>query len=137
MKYSTSGNDGVGFIDVTSPFFGLLGVGLILFYKLWYFVLLVFLSLLLVAQMIKFHDLPEAVKKEWMKFFMILNAIIHMVPIDPYSLTGMILVLYQFIGVLYFGIPITHTFIISIIAFIWGAVYAARLKTGYYEPKRV
>lgn len=137
MKYSTSGNDGYGFTNVTEPLFGTLGLILFIFHKLWYYVILAFLSFLVIGQMIKFHDLPEDRKKEWMRLLMAFNMFIHVIPLDPYVITGGLLILAQFIGVLYVGIPITHTFVVSIAAFLWGAIYAAKFNRGDLKLKRV
>tara|TARA_R110001592_G_scaffold3525_12_gene19936 strand:+ start:31202 stop:32008 length:807 start_codon:yes stop_codon:yes gene_type:complete len=129
MIYSRSGNDGRAFTDVTNPFLGLFGLGLFIVVKIWYFAIVIMLSFLLLTQIIKFHDLPEERKSLWFKVCAAFNAFTHTyIPIEPYAITVAVLIIYQNVGVMFWGIPTTHTFGFSIAAFLIGAILLAKMK---------
>ncbi len=129
MIYSRSGNDGYGFKDVTNPIFGLFGLMLFFFQKIVYFTILIVLTALLFVQLVKFHDLPEKQKTFFLKILLTLSTAMHSwLPIQPYIMTVIIILFFQRFGMAYWGIPTTHTVIVSIAVFLLSGVRLAKLK---------
>lgn len=130
MNYSRSGNDGVGFTKRTNPLWGVWGIVLFFAHKMGFFSILMVLSTILFLQINKFRDLPP-IQKVWIRriLFIITAPIpIPFLPMEPFILTSLIILVGSFVSVGYIGVPMVLSILISIATFFICSVLLVKSK---------
>ncbi len=121
MRYSRKGYAGEGFTEVTNPIYGFFGVSLFFFQNISYFCVIIFLSILLCLQIMKYHDMDNKhVVKKLLKTMALLKPT--WLPIEPFIITCGLIYMAQAFGSLLVGIPSVLTFFTIIISFLLCAV---------------
>lgn len=116
IEYSRGGVEtnwyaGEGFTEIINPFLGLLGVALLFLKFSWYFAIVIFLSIILCLQILKFHDAPKH-HKQWVNFILSMMMSIAHCPLpffDPYMITAILIMFVAAVGTASFGIPLVLT----------------------------
>ncbi len=129
MKYSRRGYAGEGFIEIVNPIFGVVGLILLYIKNIWYYGIIIIMSVLLSMQIVKFHDLSIE-EKTWFKhIFLIINAInFTMLPIEPYMITAVLIYFLASIGDIWVGVPFTVGIGTIFITFFLSSIRLAKLK---------
>lgn len=88
------------------PVLGLFGLGLFLIRFYWYFLTLSFLSFLLCLQIVKFHESSFVRKGLILVLFTALQLFLKTwLPLNPYVITTLVILLFSIVGTVYIGLP--------------------------------
>lgn len=129
MKYSRSGYAGEGFQEVYDPVLGLFGLGLFLIRFYWYFLTLAFLSFLLCLQIVKFHESSLVRKGLILVLFTALQLFLKTwLPLNPYVITTLVILLFSIVGTVYIGLPDVLTVLTVMGTFLATCLWIAKLR---------
>ena len=128
MQYSRGAPAGQNFDVKINPLLGAVGLLFLLKERSWYFLVCIFLSIVLCLQVVRYTDLPE-VHKVWIKRALMLIFGLTPLPIEPYMINSIIIVLFSwFVGLGVAGVPFVVSVFTIFVTFFLCAMRLARVK---------
>lgn len=130
MVYTRRGG-GEGFTEQFNPVFGVFGLILLFFDRIFYVCICVLMALALSLQVVKYHDMPEF-RKLWVKRIVMMLSGLLPGPflLDPMKITALLIAIWGIVGMAYYGITFVNTVGIVFATFTLCTIRLARRKAA-------